>query len=157
MVADVSCVFGVQVAERRITDDLESLIDVAVDTSKADYAVCTGVQIHSWPDPATGAPAIEYVMPTKSYVVIDGKRTDIRLDAVPALSPRQLSLLSTGALKEVHPEDQLVNAYLEVCSLRLLHCVVPMCSHVPLTFSSRSQVLWGADCVPPAPAVQLVD
>lgn len=104
-----------QVAERRITYDLEQLIDAAVDTSKADYAVCTGVQIHSWPDPSTGAPAIEFVMPTKSYVVIDGKRTDIRLDAVPALSPRQLSLLSTGALKEVHPEDQLVNAYLQVC------------------------------------------
>jgi hypothetical protein len=103
----------VQVAERRITYDLEQLIESAVDTSKADYAVCTGVQIHSWPNPETGYPAIEFVMPTKAYVVIDGKRTDIRLDAVPALSPRQLSLLSTGALKEVHPEDQLMNAYLQ--------------------------------------------
>lgn len=117
-----------QVAERRITYDLEQLIDMAVDTSKADYAVCTGVQIHSWPDPNTGAPAIEFVMPTKTYVVVDGKRTDIRLDAVPALSPRQLALLSTGGLKEVHPEDQLMNAYLQACLLpvSLQSAVLPL-------------------------------
>jgi Limiting CO2-inducible proteins B/C beta carbonyic anhydrases len=101
-----------KVAERTITSDLEFLIENAVDTNKADYAVCTGVQIHSWPDPETGAPAIEFVMPTKTYVVVDGKRTDIRLDAVPALTPRQLSLLSTSALQDIHPEDELLSAYL---------------------------------------------
>ena len=37
-----------QLAERTITDDLEQLIQHAVDPSKADYAVVTGVQVGVW-------------------------------------------------------------------------------------------------------------
>ena len=36
-----------QVAERTITDDLEYLIRHTVDSSKADYAVVTGVQVRN--------------------------------------------------------------------------------------------------------------
>lgn len=100
-----------RVAERTITSDLEFLIERAVDTKKADYAVCTGIQIHSWPDPSTGAPAIEFVMPSKMYVVVDGKRTDIRLDAVPTLTPRQLAVLATSE-PGIADDAALAHAYL---------------------------------------------
>lgn len=40
---------GLQAAERTITSDLEYMISKAVDTSKADYAVFTGVQVGALP------------------------------------------------------------------------------------------------------------
>ncbi len=72
------------------------LIEKAVDTSKADYAVFTGVQIHNWAsdleDPNT--PSIEFVSVGKSYVVVDGEKSYLDLHKVPALSPRMLRILS---------------------------------------------------------------
>lgn len=65
-----------------ITNDLEFLISKAVDTSKADYAVITGVQIHNWGSDKTGAPTLEFIAPTTGYVVIDGKRVDLELQKV---------------------------------------------------------------------------
>jgi hypothetical protein len=88
---------GLQVAERTITSDLEFLISRAVDTEKADYAVITGIQIHSWPDPATGAPAIEFVMPGSFYAVVNGEKVEFNIGMVPALTPRQAAILSSGA------------------------------------------------------------
>lgn len=86
-------------AERTITSDLEYLIEKAVDTKKADYAVFTGVQIHNWAsnldDPTI--PSIEFVGVGKSYVVVNGEKTYLDVTQVPALSPRQLKILATAA------------------------------------------------------------
>lgn len=72
------------VAERTITDDLEHLISLTVDPSQADYAVVTGVQIHSWGVQFDDAsPNLEYVAPATVYTVINGHRSDIDLLSLP--------------------------------------------------------------------------
>jgi hypothetical protein len=53
------------IAERTITSDLEHMIYNVVDTSKADYAVVTGVQIHNWTTMPGEAPSMELVAPSK--------------------------------------------------------------------------------------------
>eukprot|EP00892_Ulva_mutabilis_P006024 jgi/Ulvmu1/3794/UM018_0004.1 len=82
-----------QIAERAITTDLEDLIQATVDISTADYAVVTGVQIHSWPMPGSGAPLLEFVAPRVAYAVCNGARTNLNLQNIPALTPRQLAVL----------------------------------------------------------------
>ena len=83
------------VAERTITNDLEYMIEKAVDPKKADYAVVTGVQVHNWAtDLDSKAPSLEFVAPTTVYVVVNGVRIDLDLNRIPTLSPRQLNLLS---------------------------------------------------------------
>ncbi|GAX83978.1 hypothetical protein CEUSTIGMA_g11403.t1 [Chlamydomonas eustigma] len=87
-------------AERTMTDDLEYLIGKAVDTSKADYAVITGVQIHNWASDLTkGLPSLEFVAPTKAYVVVNGTKVDLDLSKVPSMSPRQIKLMATASME----------------------------------------------------------
>jgi len=87
------------VAERTITNDLEYMIEKAVDPKKADYAVITGVQIHNWAtDLDSKVPSLEFVAPTKVYVVINGVKMNLDLSRVPTLSPRQLMLLASASL-----------------------------------------------------------
>lgn len=66
-----------------IDNTLEHLISVAVDSSKADYAVITGVQIHSGnnlPDaPFQLENTVEYIAPSLSYVVINGEKKPLVL------------------------------------------------------------------------------
>ena len=73
--------------------DLEKLISKAVDPAKADYAVFTGVQIHNWSDRfEDDEPNLEFIMPGKAYVVIQGKQTAIDLNSISVmrdLSPMQ--------------------------------------------------------------------
>jgi hypothetical protein len=86
----------VQIANRVITRDLEALIAKAVSTDKADYAVITGVQVHSWPNPETGHPAIEYVMPSTGYVVVNNTKSELNLSSLPPMTPRQMAILAAG-------------------------------------------------------------
>ncbi len=77
-----------QVAERTITSDLEFLIAKAVDPAKADYAVVTGVQIHTWGQEFDGAePNLEWVAPVSVYVVKGGKKSFIDLTSFPVSAP----------------------------------------------------------------------
>nr|AXF41557.1 LCI420 protein [Chlorella sp. ArM0029B] len=87
-------------AERTITSDLEYLIEKAVDTNKADYAVFTGVQIHNWATDLMdeSVPSIEFVSVGKSYVVVNGEKTFLDVHQVPALSPRQLKMLGSASI-----------------------------------------------------------
>ena len=63
--------------------DLEKLISKAVDPSKADYAVFTGIQIHNWSDKfEDDEPNFEFIMPGKSYVVVQGKKKEIDLSSI---------------------------------------------------------------------------
>jgi len=106
-VSDLDLVEMTRVAERTITDDLEYLIKHAVAGRRADYAVITGVQIHSWGRQYKGeAPNIEYIAPSTVYTVVAGERTDLDLMSIPPLTPRQLKVLaaheaSDGAAGEV--------------------------------------------------------
>nr|AXF41559.1 LCI520 protein [Chlorella sp. ArM0029B] len=101
-VKELSLVDVTKVAERTISDDLEYLISKTVDTSKADYAVITGVQVHNWAnDFEDDSPNMEFVAPTSAYVVVDGVKTHIELAAMPPLTPRQINLLHGGDLTVV--------------------------------------------------------
>jgi len=91
-----------KVAERTISDDLEFLISKTVDTSKADYAVITGVQVHNWAyDFEDDSPNLEFVAPTSAYVVVNGVKTHIDLAAMPPLTPRQIKMLHGGDLSVI--------------------------------------------------------
>ena len=79
-------------AEKRITEDLETLIEKTVDTKKADYAVMTGIQIHYWTDPDNYY-RNEYIHPGKSYAVINNEKITIPIRNVLPLSQRQLDSL----------------------------------------------------------------
>ncbi|KAG2488590.1 hypothetical protein HYH03_012909 [Edaphochlamys debaryana] len=86
-------------AERVISTDLEYLISKAVDPTKADYAVFTGVQIHNWAADLnnTDTPSLEFVGAAKCYVVVNGEKVHLDLNKVPALSPRQLQILASAS------------------------------------------------------------
>lgn len=89
-----------KVAERTITTDLEKLIGKAVDTSKADYAVVTGVQIHNWArsldDPQSYS--MEFVAPSAVYAVVNGVATHLDLSQIPQVTPRMLNILATSSM-----------------------------------------------------------
>lgn len=86
-----------KVAERMITNDLEYLISKAVDVKKADYAVVTGVHVHNWSNEGTDHPTLEFIAPVNAYVVINGEKTAIDIETVPALTPRQMKILASAA------------------------------------------------------------
>ena len=93
---------SVQLAERTITDDLEYLIQRTVNSRRADYAVVTGVQIHSWGTMYGDAtPNLEFVCPSTIYAVVAGEKTYLDLAKVPMLSPRQIRALSASAAPAV--------------------------------------------------------
>lgn len=61
-----------RLAQELILEALEALIADAIDPSKADYAVFTGLQVH-------GTKGRDFVVPGTSYAVWNGERTDIEL------------------------------------------------------------------------------
>jgi hypothetical protein len=81
-------------AEQAITQDLEALIAASVDTSKADYAVITGIQIHNWAvEYDSEEPNLEWVEPRCVYVVVDGQKQALDLSQVSVWLPAHLTML----------------------------------------------------------------
>jgi len=60
-----------KITRKVIQEDLEHIIGKVVDTSKSDYAVLTGIQIH--------APDANYIWPSDSYVVIEGVKSELKV------------------------------------------------------------------------------
>ncbi|EFN54502.1 hypothetical protein CHLNCDRAFT_8980, partial [Chlorella variabilis] len=88
-----------KVAERTISDDLEHLISQTVDTSKADYAVITGVQVHNWAyEFEDDSPNLEFVASTSVYVVVDGVKAHLDIAAIPPMTPRQMRRVAGRAV-----------------------------------------------------------
>jgi hypothetical protein len=92
-----------------ITEDLERLISLTVDPATADYAVVTGVQIHSG-NQIPGEPfrldrTVDYIAPGAMYAVVEGKRYQMTLHHSGA-APK--SEATNGAVKE--PEKIPVGA-----------------------------------------------
>ena len=76
---------------------VRELINETVDTSKADYAVVTGIQIHSTTaNNRTWHPALEFIAPTSMYVVKDGVRNDLDVLSIDPPTPRQLFHIAGG-------------------------------------------------------------
>jgi len=86
-----------RLADRVIRRDLDKLIEKTVDVSKADYAVVTGIQIHSTTATnRTWHPALEFISPTSMYVVKDGVRNDMDVLSIDPPTPRQLFHIAGG-------------------------------------------------------------
>jgi hypothetical protein len=86
-----------RLADRVIRSDLDKLIQKTVDVSKADYAVVTGIQIHSTTATnRTWHPNLEFISPTSMYVVKDGVRHDMDVLAIDPPTPRQLFHIAGG-------------------------------------------------------------
>eukprot|EP00740_Mantoniella_antarctica_P011715 CAMPEP_0181368202 /NCGR_PEP_ID=MMETSP1106-20121128/11929_1 /TAXON_ID=81844 /ORGANISM="Mantoniella antarctica, Strain SL-175" /LENGTH=483 /DNA_ID=CAMNT_0023484237 /DNA_START=135 /DNA_END=1587 /DNA_ORIENTATION=- len=81
-----------------IQKDFTELVRAAVDPAKADFAIITGVQIHSYGHTLDEwHPNMEYICPTSMTVVVNGKATNINLvDDTSAPTPRQLFQLRGG-------------------------------------------------------------
>ena len=60
-----------KITRKVIQEDLEHAISKVVDTTKSDYAVLTGIQIH--------APDANYIWPADSYVVMDGEKKELKI------------------------------------------------------------------------------
>lgn len=60
-----------QITRKVIQKDLEHAIGKVVDTSKSDYAMITGIQVH--------APDGNYIVPDKSYIVLKSKKQALRI------------------------------------------------------------------------------
>jgi hypothetical protein len=82
---DVSLVQVTKAAMQAINDDIEKLISLTVDPKTADYAVITGVQIHSGNQIPGEEFRIErtcdYIAPDRMYAVVRGQRTELTLAA----------------------------------------------------------------------------
>lgn len=111
-VAQMNLVDLTKVAERTISDDLNYLISQTVDPQKADYAVVTGVQIHNWGTTFDDeSPNLEFIAPAQAYVVVNGFKTQIDLNTMPSLTPRQIRILAdTGNMdaSQAGSKDDLV-------------------------------------------------
>ncbi|CAI7930844.1 unnamed protein product [Closterium sp. NIES-54] len=81
----LSLVQVTKAALQAINDDLEKLISLTVDPATADYAVITGVQIHSGNqiqgEPFRTERTCDYIAPHQMYAVVRGKRYDLQLDS----------------------------------------------------------------------------
>eukprot|EP00246_Nothoceros_aenigmaticus_P012475 TRINITY_DN38_c1_g1_i1.p1 TRINITY_DN38_c1_g1~~TRINITY_DN38_c1_g1_i1.p1 ORF type:complete len:436 (-),score=29.92 TRINITY_DN38_c1_g1_i1:435-1742(-) len=72
-----------KVTEQVIREDLEDLISKVVDPAKADYAVITGVQIHTGCTAHTGwTPdhVVDYIAPCTMYAVVNGRKYALKTD-----------------------------------------------------------------------------
>ncbi len=61
-----------KIALKVIQEDLKRMITLTVDTSRSDYAVFTGIQIHG--------PGANFVWPSLCYTIVKGNKMDINLD-----------------------------------------------------------------------------
>lgn len=94
-VSSMNLVQLTKVAERTISDDLNYLISQTVDPKKADYAVVTGIQIHNWGTKFDDeSPNLEFIAPVSVYAVVNGHKTNIDLNTMPSLTPRQIRILA---------------------------------------------------------------
>ena len=61
-----------KITRKVIQEDLEHAIEKVIDTAKSDYALFSGIQIH--------APDANYIWPADSYVVVDGKKQELKIE-----------------------------------------------------------------------------
>ena len=61
-----------KITRKVVQEDLEHAIGKVVDTSKSDYAMFTGIQIH--------APDANYIWPADSYVITNGEKVEIKIN-----------------------------------------------------------------------------
>ena len=74
------------------------LIEKTVDPEKADYAVITGIQIHSTrvANSKVWHPHLEFIAPTSMYIVKDGIKHTMDIMGIDPPTPRQLFKIGAG-------------------------------------------------------------
>jgi hypothetical protein len=95
-IAAMSLVDITSVAERTISDDLEYLIERAVNTATSDYAVVTGIEVHNWG--GDGVTNLEFIVPSRLSVCVKGVTTHLDLTAIPPLPPRQIQMFAANSM-----------------------------------------------------------
>lgn len=91
-----------KVAEQMITQEVEKLIAATVNPSEADYAVITGIQVHSTCDSVSDEdPTLEFVVPGTSYAMVGGAKKEIQLSSKSSLNRLDGKLL---ALLDSYPD-----------------------------------------------------
>lgn len=89
--------------------DMQKLIDATVDTSKVDYAVISGVQIHNyaseWAFSQLGAPDLEYVYPGSVTTVVKGVKKTVDLTSISSMTPRQIRILANEKAVRIAEAD----------------------------------------------------
>ncbi|GJP47137.1 hypothetical protein CLOM_g6366 [Closterium sp. NIES-68] len=97
---DLSLVQVTKAALAAINEDLEKLISLTVDPATADYAVITGVQIHSG-DQIPGQPfrierTCDYIAPDQMYAVVRGQKYALQVQTPKSkASPRWFEIISS--------------------------------------------------------------
>ncbi|CAL6339507.1 unnamed protein product [Bathycoccus prasinos] len=87
-----------KLANRVIQSDMADLIEKTVDVEKADYAVITGIQIHSTRVAKSKVwhPHLEFIAPTSMYIVNNGIKHTMDIMGIDPPTPRQLFKIGAG-------------------------------------------------------------
>ena len=87
-----------KLANKVIQSDMADLIEKTVDVEKADYAVITGIQIHSTrvANSKVWHPHLEFIAPTSMYIVKDGIKHTMDIMGIVPPTPRQLFKIGAG-------------------------------------------------------------
>ena len=87
-----------KLANKVIQGDIADLIEKTVDPEKADYAVITGIQIHSTrvANSKVWHPHLEFIAPTSMYIVKDGIKHTMDIMGIDPPTPRQLFKIGAG-------------------------------------------------------------
>ena len=87
-----------KLANKVIQADIADLIEKTVDPEKADYAVITGIQIHSTrvANSKVWHPHLEFIAPTSMYIVKDGIKHTMDIMGIDPPTPRQLFKIGAG-------------------------------------------------------------
>jgi hypothetical protein len=94
----LSLVEVTKLANKVIQGDVADLIDKTVDIEKADYAVITGIQIHSTrvANSKVWHPHLEFISPTSMFIVKDGIKHTMDIMGIDPPTPRQLFKINAG-------------------------------------------------------------
>ena len=86
-------------ANKVIQGDIADLIEKTVDPEKADYAVITGIQIHSTrvANSKVWHPHLEFIAPTSMYIVNNGIKHTMDIMGIDPPTPRQLFKIGADA------------------------------------------------------------
>lgn len=106
-----------KVAVSLIEEEMLSIIKAVVDPEKADYAVVTGVQIHSSSAGPDGNPCLEFVAPSKAFAVVGGEEKPIDFMLLSQLTSL-LDAQSQGLVEQVGSQAAEIEELKKMLSLQ---------------------------------------
>lgn len=84
-----------------------------------------GVQIHSWGKLwEDESPNLEFVQPVNVYTVVNGEKTALDVNKIPALTPRQIRELSAARAAKVTTSERARSTETPLYLLLRLHLIL---------------------------------